>query len=691
MDEEDCVGCISCMSTNDLCDLFAVYADNDETYAKMFETCFDIKVTSDLKYICAICAENLEKATAFKEQTIKNMSVLQNLKDEEYLDEAMLEEEDCASSGNSKTKGSRKHNSGNGDDDSVYAKSLRHTKTKAERRIVGLTAALPLLPSENIREAFEYVKSECIVDLNKFVNYIQKDFGSTYIYLRFLATNNVLEVINPSLIHRFSYGGFMGTTKIELLIPLVHCYIDLKTGVPWVRIKVPMAPPGVSSRGALGPEGIKVLGRCLRLQSSIALTPLAHKGNHDDIDDEHAIQALDETTCIYCSLQLPTAELVAAHIRSAHELSPRTGRRLRECTHCGLAMPDPAQHMDRYVYRLVSFTSRGYIRVLEAYGDGEESHTHPPLARRQGSIKSEIEGKKYPCHFCDNIYNSKKACFTHLRMKHGLKLCTDQTPKYIPKERKKCHMCNRDFSQKQILNKHLWKAHGFEVEKRKAFICPLCDERVSYGSHFSAHLLHAHRVYEQVEELEFFNVDGVYVYQVKCWHKHTKLHSLQELESISQWRYYYLILCLHPVQVADPPPPPFPSLSPPLGKGKRPAPERQIYKTGKACPAHMIVTETMDRVLVTFYKTHVGHGPCPYFEPREPKKPKTGHMMTLEDTEVKTEDEIKNDDDANDGEGSWMCDTCGVGFDEECKFREHVAAHNLNLFPCQYCDEVSFY
>lgn len=44
MDEEEMVGCISCMSTNDLCDLFAAYAENEDTYAKLFETCFDIKV-----------------------------------------------------------------------------------------------------------------------------------------------------------------------------------------------------------------------------------------------------------------------------------------------------------------------------------------------------------------------------------------------------------------------------------------------------------------------------------------------------------------------------------------------------------------------------------------------------------------------------------------------------------------------
>lgn len=43
-EEEDFVGCISCMNNKDLCDLFAVYADNEETYAQMLKSCYNIKV-----------------------------------------------------------------------------------------------------------------------------------------------------------------------------------------------------------------------------------------------------------------------------------------------------------------------------------------------------------------------------------------------------------------------------------------------------------------------------------------------------------------------------------------------------------------------------------------------------------------------------------------------------------------------
>ncbi|KAM3956873.1 uncharacterized protein ACR2FA_009186 [Aphomia sociella] len=466
MEEEEIVGCMSCMSSSDLCDLFAVYSDNEDTYAKMFGTCFGIKVTNDLKYLCSICVEKLEMATTFKEQTIKNMAVIQSIKEEEYLDESILEEAEIQAS--------------------------------SPHRV-------------------------CVV---------KKDSdGNDY--------------------------------------------------------------------------------------------------NNGDIDDDHAIQALDETTCIYCNLQLPTVEEVHDHIRTIHELEPRTGQRLRECALCGVPMKDPADHINR---------------------------CH--------SVKSDLEDRQYPCHFCENIYNSKKACFTHLRMKHGLKLCNDQTPKYIPRERKKCHMCNRDFSQKQILNKHLWKAHGFEVEKRKAFTCPLCDERVSYGSHFSAHLLHAHRVCEQVEQLEFYSMDDFMLFKsaIQEETKYRFRKTTASKQTIEGVRSHYM--CSQSgVYVYQ-------------GKGKRPAPERQIYKTGKACPAHMIVTETMDRVLVTFYKTHVGHGPCPYFEPRESKKQRMGAQDEMLEGELKEE-----------AADPWICDACGMGFLDREKFNVHVASHGLKMFPCQYCEE----
>ncbi|CAG5036849.1 unnamed protein product [Parnassius apollo] len=105
-----------------------------------------------------------------------------------------------------------------------------------------------------------------------------------------------------------------------------------------------------------------------------------------------------------------------------------------------------------------------------------------------------------------------------------------------------------------------------------------------------------------------------------------------------------------------------------MGKGKRPTPERQIYKTGKACPAHMIVTETLDRVLVTFYKTHVGHGTCPYYEPREPKPAKC-EQLEMDAPQL-------------------ICDACGVGFLNVDKFKTHVASHGLKLYPCEHCDDL---
>ncbi|XP_061385011.1 zinc finger protein 600-like isoform X1 [Danaus plexippus] len=436
-EEEDFVGCITCMSTNDLCDLFVNYANNEETYAQMLETCFEIKVTNDFKYICAICVEKLEKSYEFKDQTVKSIDMLQSIKEEEYLDEAIFDDPD---------------------------------KDKSRK-----------------------------ADLN---------------------------------------------------------YED---------------------------------------------------------DEEHEIEALDETRCIYCDLQLGSSEEVQHHVRLRHGLEPRTGRRVTQCHLCGASLRDLADHINR-------------------------CHS-----------SSETE-RQYGCHFCDNVYNSKKACFTHLRMKHGLKLCNDHTPKYSSRDRKKCHICGRDFSQKQILNNHLWKAHGFEVEKRKAFFCPLCSERVSYGANFSAHLTQQHDVTEDVEQLEFSSMDDFMLYK-SAIQEETKFRfrkttaSKQTIEGV---RSHYM--CSQSgIYVYQ-------------GKGKRPAPERQIYKTGKACPAHMIVTETLDRVLVTFYKTHVGHGTCPYYEPRDPKRSKQE-------------------------EQALVCDTCGARV-AAGRLRAHVAAHGLHLFPCDYCDQL---
>lgn len=52
-----------------------------------------------------------------------------------------------------------------------------HTNSKAERRIVALCAALPLLPPSKLLEGWEYVKIECRAEyfkMTKFLSYIEK-------------------------------------------------------------------------------------------------------------------------------------------------------------------------------------------------------------------------------------------------------------------------------------------------------------------------------------------------------------------------------------------------------------------------------------------------------------------------------------------------------------------------------------
>ncbi|CAK1554611.1 unnamed protein product [Leptosia nina] len=456
-DEEDLISCVGCMSSNDLCDLFAIYSNNDETYAQMFESCFELKISNEFKYICAKCVGTLEKALFFKTQSIKNIKVLQSIKKEEYLDETILDEE---------------------------------------------------------------------ADMSR--NCCNSDFKSD--------------------------------------------------------------------------------------------------GDLDDVE----IEALDETTCIYCNLELSTPEEIQHHVRLVHGLEPRTGKQVRDCNICGTSFRDLQDHINR---------------------------CHNGI--------SDNEKRQFACYFCDNVYSSKKACFTHLRMKHGLKLCNDHSPKYSSRDRKECHICGRDFSQKQILNNHLLKAHGFKVEKRKAFSCPLCPERVSYGSHFSTHLQQKHNISEQVEHLEFSSVDDFMLYKsaIQEETKYRFRKTTASKQTIEGVRSHYM--CSQSGMYVY------------QGKGKRPAPERQIYKTGKACPAHMIITETMDKVLVTFYKTHVGHGPCPYYEPREPKRARTRNSPAP----------FEDNDGLNENE-SLICDTCGTKMDSAEHLHRHVTAHGLQLYPCEYCHEL---
>lgn len=51
----------------------------------------------------------------------------------------------------------------------------RITKSKPEKRIVGLTAALPLMPADKILEGLDYIKSECVglKRTDKFIRYIE--------------------------------------------------------------------------------------------------------------------------------------------------------------------------------------------------------------------------------------------------------------------------------------------------------------------------------------------------------------------------------------------------------------------------------------------------------------------------------------------------------------------------------------
>lgn len=87
------------------------------------------------------------------------------------------------------------------------AKLLGHTKCKGEKRIIELTAALPLIPQTHSKEGWQYIKSECLenMEMSKFITYIESfwmkpNFSAMLcVFGEHHRTNNISEGWNAKL------------------------------------------------------------------------------------------------------------------------------------------------------------------------------------------------------------------------------------------------------------------------------------------------------------------------------------------------------------------------------------------------------------------------------------------------------------------------------------------------------------
>lgn len=104
------------------------------------------------------------------------------------------------------------------------AKALGFTKRKGHKRIIGLTAVLPLLPIEEIVRGWEYVKAESInLAMQKFINYLNK-FWLKFFFPKMLSvyglrhrTNNVLEGWHSKINKRLTKGSVTLARLLKLL------------------------------------------------------------------------------------------------------------------------------------------------------------------------------------------------------------------------------------------------------------------------------------------------------------------------------------------------------------------------------------------------------------------------------------------------------------------------------------------
>lgn len=104
------------------------------------------------------------------------------------------------------------------------SKALGNTNRKGQKRIVGLTAVLPLLPNENLVQGWEYVKGESQdLGMQKFINYLERFWLNTKfkkmlsVYGLRHRTNNVLEGWHSKINKKVTKGSVTLPRLLKLL------------------------------------------------------------------------------------------------------------------------------------------------------------------------------------------------------------------------------------------------------------------------------------------------------------------------------------------------------------------------------------------------------------------------------------------------------------------------------------------
>jgi len=162
-----------------------------------------------------------------------------------------------------------------------------------------------------------------------------------------------------------------------------------------------------------------------------------------------------------------------------------------------------------------------------------------------------------------------------------------------------CIICCLRFKQLRNMNRHMRKVHGADLacQKRQITTCPLCKERFEYSNMLDAHFFERHDI---TIDKDVFEVDTLRDF--KEWKER------MERESRSFFRIYHSAKSgLRKMYVCN-----RTGVFVPKKKGekRRELKVKGSKKIGGTCPARITMHQDVEgKILVTFFKSHVGHEP----------------------------------------------------------------------------------
>ncbi|KAK3918851.1 Transcription factor hamlet [Frankliniella fusca] len=220
-------------------------------------------------------------------------------------------------------------------------------------------------------------------------------------------------------------------------------------------------------------------------------------------------------------------------------------------------------------------------------------------------VKDMEEDKGFSCKYCSEVFEERKNLYYHIRTKHSVDVSEENVAEGLPsEERLACQSCSTTFSCKATLTRHMKRLHpemqisSTEPAGRCPFF-PHCDVKVNHGTNVMNHLKDAHDTAMVREELHFDSYNDFEHWKEEMCNEtltqYTQLRGKKVLDNGDERIY---LNCHRSGETR------------PQGNGIRLRDPSKIVKTGKVCPARIVITTSADGVDVTYFKTHVGHVCC---------------------------------------------------------------------------------